>query len=170
MDLFYSYDVEAYGTVPKKKKQEEKRSPEEIKNANKKAQILLTEIETANGDLNPAYKALQGAVDNYRQSGGHIEDLLPAGLGGSGLGIALFKRGKTGEGFWISFLYGIRSDLCNKNGDLRKYLKDGVQISTTAVIAALVATVSLPLAFIPPIAALLVSRGIDYWCRSSNNE
>jgi len=145
-------------------------SAAEIKNADEKAKILLKEIEKANGDLNIAYADLQAAIDSYSQSGGDIEDLLPAGLGGSGLGFSLFKRGKKGEGFWASFLAGIKDDLCEKDGELRGLLKDGIHISTTAVIAALVATVALPFVFIPPIAALLVSKGINYWCRSLENE
>ncbi|MGD1838345.1 MAG: hypothetical protein ACPKPY_09865 [Nitrososphaeraceae archaeon] len=141
---------------------------DKIKFADEESRKILDEIKQQNESLEPAYVSLQKAINQYEQQGGDIEEILPSGLGGSGLGFSLFKKNRKGEGFFRSFLNGIKDDLCDQNGELREFMKDSTNMSVSAVISFLVSTVSLPLAFIPPIAAIIVSKGIKYWCKISN--
>ena len=142
-------------------------NPEDIKTAGQEAEILMKEINQSN-NLDPAFSALQVAIAQYTQTGGKVEQLIPAEVGGSGMGWALFKKGKTGEGFFRLFLKGMQKEICNEKGQLRKIISEATNKGITAAITALVATLALPFAFLPPIAALLVSKGIDYWCKRVN--
>lgn len=134
------------------------------RDAIEETETLVKEI-SKKGNLLPAYTALQVAINNYEKTGGKIEDILPAGSGGSGLGWSLFKHGRGSKRFWTVFLKGIRGDLCDENSDLRKLLDKEVQITTAVVVSALATYVESHLAIIPPIAALIVSKGVKYWCR-----
>jgi hypothetical protein len=155
-----------------KRKQRVHSLENETKKANEEAQRLIGRIKKSEGDLTSVYSSLQNAIEDYEISGGKVEELIPTPLGGTGVGWSLYRKGKKGEGFWIAFLTGIRNDMCEKDGYLRQIFKDGIH--TSASVIAMSNTqfhdyYGLPLTFAAKCTALLLSKGIDKWCKSLEN-
>ena len=144
----------------------------ETKKANEEAERLIGKIKKSKGDLSSAYSALQATIEDYEGSGGNLEELIPAPLGGAGVGWSLIKKGKKGEGFWIAFLTGIKNDMCEKDGYLRQIFKDGIQTSASVIAMSnsqFHDYYGLPFTFAAKCTALLLSKGIDRWCKSIEN-
>jgi hypothetical protein len=141
--------------------------PQLIEQAGRDADMLVRQIQ-ASGDLEPAYAALDAGLAQFEESGFPIEALLPAD-GEAGMGFAAVAR--TGNGFWRRYREAVRKSLCSHDGELGKAVRPVIQGGTGAIITAIIATLALPVVAIPvivPLAAILVTIGLDAFCDGQN--
>ncbi len=143
-------------------------SSPEFRQAAEEAETLSQKIRSANGDLEPAYQALEFAIAKFEESGYSVDALIPAS-GEPGLGFAMSKA-KTGKGFWEIYSRAVRDKLCDSKGELNRLAKTGLPSSAGAIAATTMATLALPAAAITvvvPFAAILASVGVEAYCKWS---
>jgi hypothetical protein len=130
------------------------------------ADVLIRKINEEHGLLDPAYFSIEQAINQFEDSGHDINELIPAGAGGSGLGFALLKDKGKGKAFLNKYLKLVMDDFCDPNNTLHKLSAVGTLITTYSLVTSLTSTLSLPSPFIAPIAAIVAVKGIDALCKS----
>jgi len=145
--------------------------PPELIRAAQEAEELMGQIRIRGGDLGPAFEALEAAIPAFEKAGYQLEALLPSSHD-AGLGFG--KPGsRTGRGFWEVYSQAVRSSLCDPVGELRSAVKLGLGTSATSVVGAIMSVLALPLAacaIVAPIAAILMTIGLDAYCEWSKDE
>lgn len=69
--------------------------------------------------------------------------------------------------FYQSYVYQVRTSLCNKDSDLRKTIGTAIGTGTGSLITALAVALSIPVGaamLVAPIAAIILVKGIDAFC------
>ena len=143
--------------------------PPEYVEAAQQVDAMTREMKEKGGDLTPAFKALDEAIPQFEEKTGFsIEALIPA-QSETGLGAAQ-KDIKEGKRFWSVYSQSVRDALCDRNGQLYALVRSGVTSGTGAILATIMTTLALPMAalsIIIPITAILLTMGIDTYCKIS---
>jgi hypothetical protein len=141
-------------------------------------QLTFEEAERAAGDLAeqvkqkglaPAFAELENALLQFGEAGNPIDTIVPAS---AKLGFSL-TRARDGKSFWDVYSEVVREELCKKDGELQKLVKAGLSGSTGAILTAVMTGLGLPgvaLAIAIPIAAILAAKGVDAFCRFTEEE
>jgi hypothetical protein len=135
-----------------------------------RANKIASEIKEANGDLSSAYRQFElekEEIEKYMP----IEAIIPVSEGPS-LGMAL-KTVQDGESFWSVYSQAIKKKLCHPDGKLQRLAKLGLSTSAGAIVTSIISTLALPptaLGIAVPIAAILVTTGLEAYCEWSQEE
>jgi hypothetical protein len=129
------------------------------------ADRLAAEIKLRNGDLEPAYQAIDNAIQAMEREGLALESLVPADKEFS-LGFAV-GNDHTGEGFWKQYKRAIRKRICNPRSPVYKRLASGGSVGAGSLIGLLLKHLGLPVEAIPiaaTVAGILSGAGLDAIC------
>lgn len=94
-----------------------------LSEAIKETELLMKQLANLNGDLSPAYQAIEKAIPIFEQSY-PLEALIPS-ESEIGMGFSQ-KMDKSGKGFWERYSKAVYKQLCSKNSELNKI----VQVAT----------------------------------------
>jgi hypothetical protein len=139
-----------------------------IQQAQQSAELIQKQIE--NNGIELGYEELQKAIKKFEDEGYPLESIIPESAD-SGLGFSL-KRA-DGKTFWEIYSKAIRKSLCDEKGEFNKLFKNNITASVTAIVAALVSGLGLPLfalGIVAPIAAIIATTGVDAFCEFNKEE
>ncbi len=123
---------------------------------------LALNDQIVDGNLEPARTKLASEIERLGQEF-DLDALLP-GEGG-GLGMAAKRR--DASTFYDLFIKRVRANLCAKNGEFTKLIRQGIQSSVGATLTALVLALQLPAAMLTllvPMAVLICHSGLEAFC------
>lgn len=118
--------------------------------------------EIKDGNLEPARAQLAAEIARLNQEF-DLDALLP-GEGG-GLGMAAKRRDPSK--FYDLFVERVRANICAKDGEFTKLIRQGIQSSVGATLTALVLALRLPgamLTLLVPMAVLICHSGLEAFC------
>lgn len=143
--------------------------PEKIEEYAAEAQRLAVEIELADGDLDPAYRAIDKAIQAIEREGIALESLVPADSDFA-LGFAA-PEDRTGEGFWKKYRQAIKKRICNPRSEIYKKISTGGSIGAGSLVGLLLRHLGLPEPAIPlaaAVAGILSGAGLDAVCKEEH--
>ncbi|AYG57944.1 hypothetical protein QD460_06685 [Rhizobium jaguaris] len=123
---------------------------------------LMLNDEIKDGNLEPARTQLASEIGRLNQEF-DLDALLPGG--GGELGMAAKRRDVSK--FYDLFIERVRANLCAKNGEFTKLIRQGIQSSVGATLTALVLALHLPgavLTLLVPMAVLICHSGLEAFC------
>ena len=129
------------------------------------ADRLAKEIDLRDGDLEPAYQALDNAIQALENEGFALESIVPADNDFS-LGFAAGSD-HTGEGFWKQYKKALKKRICNPRSPIYKKLASGSSVGAGSLIGLLLKHMGLPMEAIPiaaAVAGILAGTGLDAVC------
>jgi hypothetical protein len=110
-------------------------SPSKFEEYVAQADRLAAEIKLRNGDLEPAYRALDKAIQAMERDGLALESLVPADKDFA-LGFAAGNE-HTGESFWKQYKKAITKRICNPRSPIYKRLTSGGSVGAGSLIGLL---------------------------------
>jgi hypothetical protein len=137
-----------------------------IKEYAAQAEQLAAEIKNNHGDLEPAYRALDRAIEAVEKEGIPLESLVPA-ESDFALGFAA-SEDHNGEGFWKNYRRAIKKRICNPRSEIYKKIAAGGGVGAGSLIGLLLEHLGLPQAAIPiaaAVAGILGGAGLDAVCQ-----
>jgi hypothetical protein len=141
-----------------------------IQAAAARAQAVQQAIAQQNGDLEPAYRALEEAIEEFEQTSGESAEALVPAEDDAGL---RFRRTRHGQDFWAAYKKRLRKQLCAPKGKLRKLSQAGTQVTGTAIVTAIVSILTLPPLIIPllgPMVGIILYTGVDAFCDATDDK
>jgi hypothetical protein len=143
--------------------------PEKVEEYAAQAERLAAEIKLHDGDLEPAYQALDKAIQAMEREGIALESLVPADSDFA-LGFAA-PADRTGEGFWKKYRGAIKKRICNPHSEIYKKVAAGGSVGTGSLIGLILSHLGLPEAAIPiaaAVAGILSGAGLDAICKEEH--
>jgi hypothetical protein len=143
-------------------------TPEELDRAGAEAERLADAIGDSSFPLDPVYRRLDAVIVEIARAGVSAADLLPATTE-SGIGFSL-RQTRDGKTLWQVVATTSRASICDPQGEVRQHLAKGTQAGASSLVAAILATLGLPLVAVPiavTIAAVLLGIGIEAFCEWS---
>jgi hypothetical protein len=141
-----------------------------IEAAAARAEAVRQAIAQQNGDLEPAYRALEEAIGEFEQTSGEFAEALVPAEDEAGL---RFRRTRRGQDFWAAYKKRLRKQLCDPKGELHWLSQAGTQITGTAIVTAMVNTLALPIALLPvlgPMVGIILHTGVDAFCDATDDK
>lgn len=126
-----------------------------------KSAFLLNDT-IKDGDLTPVRAQLTTEIERLNQEF-DLDALLP----GESAGLGMAARRRDSDAFYKLFMERVRANLCAKDGEFTKLIRQGIQSSVGATLTALVISLSLPaglLTLLVPIAVLICHSGLEAFC------
>jgi len=141
----------------------------ELKVAGERAEQLAQAVERGNGTLDPVYDSLDVAISEL--SAYQPSDLLPAGAE-PGLGFSLNEK-RDGKTLWQAIAIAGRDSLCDADSELRRRLSGEGNMSASAIVALVMASLGLPgfaIAIAIAVAGYILAVGLPGFCNWAKAE
>ena len=142
-------------------------SPIYLRKLTREAESLAAAIRQG-GSFEPVYEAFSKAIRQIEDTGISLDEVVQLN-GQYALGYNKYST-DSGRSFWKAYSEVIRSSLCQKSGELRSQIKTVITAGAGSTISSLMILLGLPIAAAPllaPIAAILLTLGIDAFCQQS---
>ena len=112
----------------------------DLDQAARRSDELIAAIKQRDGDLTPAFDALEKSLHKFEESGYPLDAIVPATSEGA-LGFSSIRE-TNGRRFWEKYSGVVKKDLCDANGELHKLVKSGLAGASGAVVSAIVTSLS----------------------------
>ncbi len=143
----------------------------ELKAAGAAAEQLARAVDQEDGALAPVYESLDVAIAELTDGGYQPSDLLPVGAE-PGLGFSLNEK-RDGKTLWQAISIAGRDSLCDSGSELRRRLSGEGNMSASALVALIMASLGLPaiaVAIAIAVAGYILAVGLPGFCNWAKAE